>query len=283
MRTTLLCLALLVAATAAWAVRPDIALVGERMTGSVQVADPSLVAGWFSNPAALADLLPAADGADGLMVNEFGAAYEFKGDQDAKCLSWGGRMPDSALGLGLGAGWMEGHDGRIYGLGAGVRLPVRVPLAVGVSAGSARPHWASDSEIVFDAGVRGTIPMEEIEKIEVSYGVVLRDVTDQFARTWDAGLSVRCREMFTFGVDLVDVLDDDEGREWRWGVKADLPTEIPCTLGFGRNDDNWTAGFEVGLGALQGLKGADVRLGVAWEEHSGDDSWIAGARAGVGL
>lgn len=282
MKTTMLCLALLVAATAAWAVRPDIALVRESMSGSVQVADPSLAAGWFSNPAALADLAAAADSANGAMVNEFGAGFEVDGDQDKKALSWGGRMPNSALGLGIGAGWMEAHDGRVYGAAAGVKLPVAVPLAVGISAGM-REDDGYDDELVFDLGLRGAVPMAEIEKIEIAYGVVMRDATDQFVRTWDAGIAVRCQKMFTFGLDLVDALDDDEGREWRWGVKADLPTELPVTLGFGRNDNDWAAGFEVGLGALEALKGADVRVGAAWEDHSGGDSWLLGARAAIGL
>jgi hypothetical protein len=285
MRSIVCCLFLVAATAAAWAT-PGVGTVDARMQGSVQVAAPSLATGWFSNPAALADLNASGPASTETpmrnMRSEAAVGLEVSGNEDNVALTWGGNMPESALGLGLGAGWMESSWGREIGVGLGIKLPVAAPLAVGISAGLAKQDYhGSDNELVFDLGLRGAIPTQGTQDVAVYYGLVMRDATDRYYRAFDLGLSATFSQKFTLGADLVDISDEHD-RSWRLGARYDLPTLTPVSLGAGLNDGDLALGFEVGLPKSSASSNMDVKFGLAWEDGN-DDSWLIGARAAFGL
>jgi hypothetical protein len=286
MKLIVCCLVLLVATTAVWAVRPDTGMVDARMQGSVQIADPDLAQSWFSNPAALArtDGLVAVSQVPvlGKVANEVGGGFETTGTQDNKCLTWGSQVTDNPSGLGFGGGLVQAHDGRMLGAGFGVNVPGNYPLAVGLSVASRRDEaYDSGARTTIDAGVRGAVPEEIIKNVEILYGAVVRDATDQFGMSWDAGLTLRYKNRFTLGADLVDVFEQVD-QEWRWGATYTTPGKGAMTLGAGRNDNDWAAGVELML--PKGLLGSKVagKIGAAWEDHT-DNSWLIGGRAIFGL
>jgi len=257
------------------------------MQGSVQVSDSDLAQAWFSNPATLARLDAAVSAASqvpplGKVTNELGCGFETTGTQENKSVTWGAQVTDSSVGLGFGAGWVEGHDGQAKGAGVGVVVPGKYPLAVGIAASSQLLNdYESGKRTVIDLGVRGAVPQEFIKGVEILYGAVMRDATGQFDRTYDAGLSLRCRNGFTLGADLMDVYDK-VSQEWRWGATYSTSGSLPLTLGFGRNDNDWAAGLELTL--PRGLLGSKVaaKIGAAWEDHT-ENSWLIGGRAIFGL
>ena len=195
------------------------------MRGNTLVASPGISGAWAHNPAALADLagmsndLPAVNGwrhaASGLV--------ELSGDSDILAVNWGGVK--TGKDFGLGAGLIDAFDTTFWGVGFGRSMPSR-DIAWGASWINIDPKTRSSSNII-SLGVAGNLLSLGVATTSpVRYGVVARDITDEFERMWDLGIATQAGGL-DFAIDIADIANAMDrrfriGATKRHEVRADV-------------------------------------------------------------
>ncbi len=284
------CLVVLAAMSFAWAgsgPMPSVT-IDAAMRGNAFVADPDVSGAWIYNPAALASLagLQSSDSA-GQWKHTASATFEVKGDSDLFAVNWGGVK--AGKDFGLGAGYAKAWDAKAYGVGLGKAWADK-----GISWGVSWQHidaddYAvvpgdadSDSQNLFDLGMLGRLPSIDLGGISnVRYGVVLRDLTAQFERTWDLGVAFDTPLGIAVAIDMAD-LTNEVDRRFRFGGTMRLGMTKAWQVGLGFDEGDPTAGFVYDGGTL--WQGGSWRFGAAWQSvDRGDDSILLGAYAKWGL
>jgi hypothetical protein len=257
------------------------------MQGGVGVADPEISSAWLLNPAGLARA--AATGEDGARTSDLALGYGTQGESDIYYLTWGGGLKDGDFGLGAGVfdqsvGNLAGSGldidfsylGIGYGRGMGDKdmawgvSVVRINLELGYAG-----EELSGNEVTFDAGLTGTLP----GSMPMRYGLVMRDVTDEIARTWDIGVSVKPKETLTVGLDVKDLTDETDMR-WQIGARQVLGKDGKWQVGAGLNDGDLSLGAIYAPGTE--WQGAKWRYGLAWQDTDGDSALILGVTGAWG-
>jgi hypothetical protein len=268
------------------------ATVDVAMRGNTLVADPGIPGAWAYNPAALASLAGMqSDAPAGKWRHEATATLEVKGDADLFAINWGG--VETGKDFGLGAGYAKAWDAKVYGAGFG-----KTWNAKGLSWGVSWQHTQVDYEVAYDeqsgrtwhsedqnlitAGLIGQLPSLNLGAISnARWGAVLRDATDQLARTWDLGLAFDAPSQWHVCIDFADVTDEVD-RRFRIGATRPLGTGNEWTVGLGFDGGDATAG--VIYNPAKYWQGGSWRFGAAWESvDGGDDEILLGAYGNWGL
>ena len=249
------------------------------MRGNTLVASPGISGAWAHNPAALADLagmsndLPAVNGwrhaASGLV--------ELSGDSDILAVNWGGVK--TGKDFGLGAGLIDAFDTTFWGVGFGRSMPSR-DIAWGASWINIDPKTRSSSNII-SLGVAGNLSSLGVATTSpVRYGVVARDITDEFERMWDLGIATQAGGL-DFAIDIADIANAMD-RRFRIGATKRVGDANHIQIGAGLDEGNLTFGalYDSGTDWQDGV----WRFGGAWQDMDhGDDAILAGAMATWGL
>lgn len=232
--------------------------------GDVMVAAPTASTAWYGNPGALAPAASMDESAEGWQ-NEISGVFEVSGDTDLLAVNWGGHP--NGKNWGVGAGYVDQYDVSTFGGGFGMNFK---QFGVGVSLSNV--DYDDDNELLVDLGVRGKLPLMEESGVDLSYGVVARDLFDNIDSDFDLGVYARFAEKFGAGLDWASVSDEDI---LRIGGTYDLDTfKFPMTLGVGLNDGN------LQFGATADVMKTDVgalRVGLAYVDTDDDNSVMLGA------
>jgi len=245
------------------------------MAGNTYIAQPDGPGAWNYNPAALA----AIAGLDaGLFTMEdwkhtASATFELSGQSDMFALNWGGYQMSKEFGL--GAGYIDAWGTSTLGAGFG-KTWGGGSMAWGV-------NWrhvddgVNSANNVFDLGLVGTLGDMGIRAIErLKWGLVVRDLTGDIQRTWDAGLAMALGQGLNFTADWVDVTDEMDSR-FRVGLTKTFGQGDRIKLGAGLDDGDLTLGATVAAG---GMANGSLSFGVAWQAHDNvDDTLLLGASA----
>ncbi len=269
-------------------------LISNMMRGNTAVARPSASTAWYGNPAVLAPLASAGVDEYGEFdakpwANSISGDVQVSGDGDMYVLSWGGQ--NLAKGWGIGGGYAnveDGDDVDVYGLGFG--RPLTSGWSVGVnwmhtsvdSNDTASPDgyvgpangggtWSADED-TFDLAVRKDFANDSTKTpwlTGLTFGAVLRDVTDEIDSHLDLGVALDMVGGWTLAADLIDFDDINVGASMRFGEMSEWE------FGAGLSDGDPTLGFMYDV--TQNPEGGNLRVGAAWADYDADDVIIAGA------
>jgi len=256
-------LMVLVAATAAHAQTVDTA-----MRGNTVVAQPALSTAWWYNPAALATMSAYEEDAMALAGWRHAASadLELSGETDLLALNWGGSRENKSFGL--GAGYIDLAYSDTFGAGFGKSW--KNDLSWGVSWRNIDSDVSSDSNNIFDVGL-----LKDSGPSGLKYGLVVRDVTDEFQMMVDIGAAMDLPGGILLAADIVDLLDEVE-TVFRIGATKRFGTAQNWEAGIGLDDGDLTVGAM--YDAASGWGGGSWRLGAAWlSADDGDDTLILGA------
>jgi hypothetical protein len=278
-RNALLCavLALTLAASGVWA---QTVTVDTAMRGNTLVAAPGVAGAWSNNPAGLAALAGMESAEEPLNGWRHAASVtaEVSNNSDLVALDWGGVQIGKDFGM--GAGYMDTAGGSVWGFGIGKSWP-RKNISWGVNLRHVAPD-GDNSNNIFDAGMLGQIPQVQIfGSTVVKYGVVLRDITDEYGRTWDAGVAFDAPQGIHVAIDLAD-LSDEFDRSLRVGATKEFGATNNWLVGAGFDDGDLTLGalYDSGTNWQKG----SWRFGAAWQQvDGGDDSLVLGAFGNWGM
>jgi hypothetical protein len=258
------------------------------MRGNTMVADPGIPGAWAYNPAALASLAGLkSDAPEGKWRHEATVTLEARGDADLFAINWGG--VETGKDFGMGAGYLKAWDAKVYGVGFGKTWGAK-GLQWGMSwqhvradfAGSSGSSGRTEDQNIITGGIMGELPSLSLGAIHnVRWGAVLRDATDQLARTWDLGLAFDAPAKWHVCIDFAD-LTDEVDRRFRIGATRPLGTGSEWTIGLGVDDGDATAG--VLYNPAKYWQGGSWRFGAAWQHvDHGDDEILLGAYGNWGL
>lgn len=147
---------------------------------------------------------------------EFSAALGSGVVSNVQMFGVGGHNADSTLGFGAGYANFGGHSD-VYGAGAGCALGIE-----GLTGGLGITVFDGfgPAEVVFSPGFAYQQPMHGAD---MTYGAVVRDVTDRMGTALDLGVSATWPSGVTVAVDYLDVTDRsifNFGAEYDWEVFA---------------------------------------------------------------
>ena len=279
MRYAALCVVLcaLTISSGAWA---QTVTVDTAMRGNTLIADPGIAGAWTNNPAGLASLAGLQTSQEPLngWRHAVSATAELNNNSDLVCLDWGGVQVGKNLGM--GAGYLTNRAGSVFGFGIGKSWPDK-GISWGVNWRNVSPD-DGDSNNIFDAGVLGQLPVMPLTgKTVVKYGVVVRDITDEFGRLFDAGLAFDVPQGVHIAVDLADVTGEFD-RTLRVGATKDFGAQHNWKVGVGEDNGDLTLGalYDSGTNWQKG----SWRFGAAWQQMDvGGDSIVVGAFGTWGL
>ncbi len=254
-------------------------MISNMMRGDTQVARPSASTAWYGNPAVLAPLASAGVDEYGEFdakpwANSISGDVQVSGDGDMYVLSWGGQ--NLAKGWGIGGGYAnveDGDDVDVYGLGFG--RPLTSGWSVGVNWLHLSMDWAgtaSSDENTFDLAVRKDFANDSTKTpwlTGLTFGAVLRDVTDEIDSHLDLGVALDMVGGWTLAADLIDFDDINVGASMRFGEMSEWE------FGAGLADGDVTLGFLYDV--TQNPEGGNLRVGAAWADYDADDVILAGA------
>ncbi|MCD6360085.1 MAG: hypothetical protein J7M38_04410 [Armatimonadetes bacterium] len=224
--------------------------------GDTHVAVDNTASAWVGNPA----LLPYVDGASN-PNSPWPAAVEFTaalGSEVPNIQFVDISLHDAARVRGFGAGyqnWMG--DGDVYGFGYGQLWNLLPGLSVGLSGTDVDfSPWFDEFMFNFGMAYQYALPTADL-----TFGVVVRDVTDRMDTEVDLGAAAALPGGFTIALDIVDIGDDCDvnvGGEWVTGPLSLWvgSSDSDFTAGAQYNYDNWHVSF-----AYQDWDGADAYFG----------------------
>ncbi len=264
-----LLIVVLLAVLASTAVAQDIETV---MTGRAQIGAGLISEAWLQNPAVLGIQAPD-NGTDRSWQHSVAGVYEIDGDVDLQSLSYGGHP--TAQRWGVGAGIMDTAGMESIGLGAGFGTPDgRLAAGLNYQSVDADHH---DSVDIFDFAVGGLLPDVCSVFDTGMWGVVARDVGDQFETTFDLGVGFESAD-WRIAADVEDFSDEVE-TIFQIGAARRFGAMRQWQVGAGLDDSDLTAGVNY-RPTVEGAV-SPWKIGVAWLEgdHGQDDSWMVGASA----
>ncbi len=242
------------------------------MRGRTQLAQPTLAEAWQQNPATLG--LFAAGGASaetGAWSHNVSGVYELEGPVDLRAITWGGHRAGNSYGL--GAGWVDVAAMRDIGLGFGMAARGG-RLAWGLNYQNVDPDFTgADTLNVFDLGFAGAMQAGGTSATRATWGVVMRDATDESLRTYDAGLAAETSK-WLLALDVQDITDEEE-TILQVGASTYLGERRQWQVGGGLDDGDPTLGL---VHVFRPRASGQVwKLGVAWGAHDDtDDAWVLG-------
>jgi len=240
-------------------------------SAGIGVADDAIA--WAQNPAGLGALdLKCQE--NKLWAADVIGAYGHMNDNSAWSVSGSGWQP--AMGMGVGAGYLNVQDSSTA-IGAGFGMALKqMPLSLGASVKSVNPDGPGDTNTLIDVGAMYKFPQPLNAPIRV--GLVARDITDQVKTSFDVGIAWPATPKCLVAVDVVDLADDlgfgarfNAGVEYKFGQMNEWTARIGE---FDNGDSN-----KLTLGAGYALAN-NWRLDAAWADGEGSSTWSVGAGVG---
>jgi len=264
-----LMIVVLIAVLATTAMAQDIETM---MAGRAQIGAGLVSEAWLQNPAVLGLQANANGTVDGWQSSVSGV-YEVEGDVDLRALTYGGYPMGQRWGVGAGLVDVSGMDS--VGLGAGFGTPDG-RMAAGLNYQSIDMSYGGNADI-FDFAVSGMLPDVCSAFDSGMWGIVARDVGDQYERTFDLGIGFQSPD-WTVAADVED-FSDEVDTIFQIGVTRTFGAMRQWKVGAGVDDSNLTAGFVYSPTVDSSV--SPWNIGLAWLEgdNGADDAWVVGASA----